>query len=220
MAPDLSLPSRVRSRNPRVPSLSDRCRLTMSDRAEQLVDCHHRHRRVLHRRAVVGDHLEPDALPQPRHLAADPAEAHEPQRLALELHALHHLPAAVAHDLVHGGDVAGRGEHEAHGVLGHRRVAIAADVGDLDAHPLRGGEVDEAARARAEEDDVLEPARRTALERGGTEVGCIIDARIVAREHLGYVGLRHRAHVDRDRDVARLVHPLPQPVDVRGRIDE
>ena len=35
------------------------------------------------------NHLEPDALAETRHLAADTAEANQPQRLALQLHALH-----------------------------------------------------------------------------------------------------------------------------------
>ena len=57
---------------------------------------------------------------------------------------------------MHGGDMAGGGEHQAHGVLGHRRVAVALDGRDLDAE-LRGGrEIDEARRPGAQEHDVLQ----------------------------------------------------------------
>ena len=98
------------------------------------------------------------------------------------------LPAAVAHDLVHGGDVAGGGEDETHGVLGHRGVAVTLDGRDLDAEPFRGGKIDEAACAGAEKHDVLEAG--AALQRGLGEIGRIIDARVVALKQPGDIRLR------------------------------
>ena len=113
-------------------------------------------RRIRQRRAVPGDDIQADAIAEPRHLPADAADADQAERLALELHALHDAPAAAAHHVMHRADVAGGREDEAHGVLGNGRVAIALDGRDLDAQPLGGGEIDEAAGAGAEKDDVLQ----------------------------------------------------------------
>ena len=185
---------------------------------QQLVDVDHRHLGVRARRAVPGDDLEADAAGDARHLAADAAQTHHAQRLAAQLHALHRPPAAALHQGMHGADVAGRGEHQAHGMLGHRRVAIARDGRDLDAD-LRGRrEVDEARRARAEEHDVLQPG--AALQRVLVEVGRVVDDGVVALDQLGNGIGRHRPHVDLDRDVGRAVDLLPDAVDVGCRIDE
>ena len=83
-----------------------------------------------------------------------------PSVLPLQLHALHRPPAAGTHQPVHGGDVPRGGEHQAHGVLGDGRVAVAADGRDLYAEAGGGIEVDEARGAGAEEDDVLQARSR------------------------------------------------------------
>ena len=178
----------------------------------------HRHLGVRARRAVPGDDLEADARGDARHLAADAAQAHEAQRLAAQLHALHRPPAAASHQRMHGGDMPGGGEHQAHGVLGHRRVAIARDGRDLDADLRRRNQIDEARRPRAEEDDVLQAL--APLQRVLVEIGRIVDDGVVALDQLGDVRGGGRSHVDLDRYIGRAVHPLPDGVDVGRRIDE
>ena len=116
------------------------------------------------------------------------------------------------------GDVAGRGEDEPHGMLGHGRVAVALDGGDLDAEPLRCSKVDEAAGAGAQEHDMLEAG--AARERRLGEVGRVVDAGVVALEEPGNIALGHRPHVDGDGHVAGAVHPLPEPIDIRRGVDE
>ena len=68
-----------------------------------------------------------------------------PSVLPLSSMPLHHLPAAVAHDLVHRCDIARRREHEPQGMFGDRGVAVAFDGRYLDAGVGGGGEIDEAA---------------------------------------------------------------------------
>ncbi len=185
---------------------------------QQLVDRHGRHAAARNGRAVVGDHLQADALGDARHFAADAAQPHHAQRLALKLHALHRPPAAAAHDAVHGRDVAGRGEDQAHRMLGDRGVAVAADGRDLDAEPFRRREVDEARGPRAEEDDVLQPG--AALQRGLAEIGRVVDDRVIPGDLAGHFVLGHGPQADVDRNVRRPVDLLPHTVDVGCRIDE
>ena len=185
---------------------------------EKLVDGHHGHGRILHGRAVECNRLKPDALGQARHLAADAAEADQPERLASQLRALHHLPTAVAQDLVHDGDVAGGGEDETHGMLGHCGVAITLDGRDLDAEPVCGGKIDEAAGAGAEEDDMLQAS--AARERGLAKVARVVDDGVIALKQLGDIALGDRPPVDGDGDIALPEHALPEPVDVGCRVDK
>ena len=119
---------------------------------------------------------------------------------------------------MHGADMPGRSEYQAHGVLGHRRVAVAGNGRDLDAELLGRREVDEAGGAGAEEDDVLQA--RTVSQRLLVEVARIVDDGIVALDQPGNVGRGRRSHVDRDRDVGRAMHPLPDEIDLGRRIDE
>ena len=71
---------------------------------------------------IKGDDVHADGLGHNAQMLADAAEAHDAQGLALQLDALAVLlllPLAVAHGVAGVGDIAGAGEHVAHGQLRH-----------------------------------------------------------------------------------------------------
>ena len=71
---------------------------------------------------IEGDDVHADGLGHDAQMLADAAKAHDAQGLALQLDALAVLlllPLAVAHGVAGIGDVAGAGEHVAHGQLRH-----------------------------------------------------------------------------------------------------
>ncbi len=185
---------------------------------QQRVDRDHRHGGIRDRRPVEGDGLETHAVREARHLAADAAQAHDAQRLSLELHALHRPPPAAANDAVHGRDVPRGGKDEAHSVLGDSRVAVAADGRDLDAETGGGSKVDETGGAGAEENDVLQSGAE--LQDALAEIGRIVDHRVVALDRPWNVGFGNGPGVDRDRNIIGSVNHSPQTIDIRGRINE
>ena len=71
---------------------------------------------------IEGDDVHADGLGHDAQMLTDAAEAHDAQGLALQLDALAVLlllPLAVAHGVAGVGDIAGAGEHMAHGQLRH-----------------------------------------------------------------------------------------------------
>ena len=155
---------------------------------EQRVEIDQRHRRVRGRRAVPGDHLHADAAADAGDLAADAAEPDDAERLAEKLHAFERLPGAEAHRPVHAGDVAGAGEHQRHGVLGHRGIAVALDGVHRDAEPPERRDVHVARRAGAEKHDV--PQRATAGDLLGRQIGMIVEADVATLQEARQVGAR------------------------------
>ena len=104
-----------------------------------------------------GEHLHAEGAADRCHAAAEPAEAEDRKRPAVQRGADALLPAALAHAPVLVRDVAHGGKDQAPGELRRRVLRVAsAGVRDGDAALLRGGKVERAV-VRARPDDELQP---------------------------------------------------------------
>ena len=159
------------------------------------------------RRPIPGDHAHAAAGGDPRDFGGDAAEADQAERLAGELHAVLAQPVAGAHLAVHLRQHAGGCPHQRNRGFRDRGVAIALDEVDLDAERGELVGVHVAARAGAEEDDVLEAL---ALPRDiGRQRGVIDDADLGAAEDIRpLLGRDIRVFVDADLGIAGLALPL------------
>ena len=147
---------------------------------QQRIQVHERHTRRRLRRPVPCQHPHAGAARDSRDLRRDAAVAEKTDGLAGEFHALGTEPLAGPQAAVHCGDPARGGPHQGDGVFGHRRVAVAFDDvdGDADLGQLLGVHV--AARAGAEEHDMLQAFAQAHRRRRHLRV--IVQHEIVARQ--------------------------------------
>ena len=120
-----------------------------------------------------GDHVHADGLGHHAQMLTDTAEAHDAQSLALQLDALAVLlllPLVVAHGVAGVRDVAGAGEHMAHGQLRHGLGGSIGGVLDVDAVLLGVGHVD-VVHAHAAADEELQLAALGLVDVVGADLG-------------------------------------------------
>ena len=115
--------------------------------------------------------------------AAMPPKPSRPSVLPVSSHALGADPLAAPHAAVHDRQPARRGPHQGDRVLGHRGVAVALDDvhGDAVLGQFLGVHV--AARAGAEEDDVLQAG--AAPHHLGRHLAVVVEHEVVAGEQAG-----------------------------------
>jgi hypothetical protein len=136
-------------------------------------------------RPVPGQHAHAAAERDARDFGGDAAKPDQAQRLAGQLDAVLAQPVAGAHLAVHPGDAAGGLPHQRDGAFGNRRVAIALD--QVNRYPELGEllRVHVAARAGAQEHDVLEAgafARNLGRQRrvvDNSDFGAVEDCRVL-----------------------------------------
>ena len=122
---------------------------------------------------IEGDDVHADGLGHDAQMLADAAKAHDAQGLALQLDALAVLlllPLAVAHGVAGIGDVAGAGEHVAHGQLRHGLGGRPGGVFHGDAIGLGVLHVD-VIHAYAAADDQLQLAALGLVDVVGADLG-------------------------------------------------
>ncbi len=172
---------------PRVSSLSSRCSETTSLSVSSVVEVDEFDARMVLRRPVPGDHLHAGAERNARDFRGDAAEADQAERLAGELHAVVAQPVAGAHLAVHHGEPARGGPHQRNRAFGDGGVAIALDQVHVDAELGELFRIHVAARAGAEEHDVLQAGallRDLGRQRGVVDdgdLGAVEDLRILIR---------------------------------------
>ncbi len=145
---------------------------------------------------VVGDHAHPEPERPPRDLLADPAEAEHAERLVRELDPApaRPLPAALLEGRVRLRDVPRERHQQPDGVLGGRDHRRLGRVGDDDAPPRRGLDVD-VVDPDARAADHLQA--RAALDQVGGELRRRADDdRVVVGDALGEVAATVDVHVE------------------------
>ena len=147
----------AREIKPRVSSLSSRCIEITSLSVSSSSKSTNSTLGMLLRRPVPGDHAHAAAERDARRLGGDAAEADQAKRLAGQLHAVVAQPVAGADAAVHLGETARGFPHQRDRAFGDRRIAIALDQMHLDAEFGEFFRIHVAARAGAEEHDVLQP---------------------------------------------------------------
>ena len=122
---------------------------------------------------AVSNDVHADGLCHDAQMLTDAAEADDAQSLALQLDALAVgllLPLALTHGMTGDGDIAGAGEHMAHGQLRHRLGGGTGGVADGDAVLLGVLDVD-VVHTHAATDDELQFTALGLVDVVGTDLG-------------------------------------------------